>query len=219
MRRRQRTHLQCTVRPGPVSAGRLRDITFASRLVPLLEAVGVAFAAYALAAELFGAAGRRPGRTTLARVTARARDRPPRRHRRAVRPRRHAEFVGSRTLAPAPYHPRARMDRCGTGADRRYVDLRRAGRAGQPRGHPRGELAVRCPTRARPHGSGRCRDLDRLVDPVRDPGSSRPQPSDGHRSEAVSGRGFLSRVLQRERDPRLSARRRLHRGPLVVLAA
>ena len=38
------------------SANRLRDITFASRLVPLLEAVGVAFAAYALAAELFGAA-------------------------------------------------------------------------------------------------------------------------------------------------------------------
>jgi Dolichyl-phosphate-mannose-protein mannosyltransferase len=37
------------------SADRLRDITFASRLVPLLEAVGVAFAAYALAAELFGA--------------------------------------------------------------------------------------------------------------------------------------------------------------------
>ncbi len=38
------------------SADRLRDITFASRLVPLLEAVGVAFVAYALAAELFGAA-------------------------------------------------------------------------------------------------------------------------------------------------------------------
>jgi hypothetical protein len=37
-----------------VSAGRLRDVTFASRLVPLVEAVGVAFAAYALAAELFG---------------------------------------------------------------------------------------------------------------------------------------------------------------------
>ncbi|HEY9484338.1 MAG TPA: glycosyltransferase family 39 protein [Micromonosporaceae bacterium] len=37
------------------SADRLRDITFASRLVPLLETVGVAFAAYALAAELFGA--------------------------------------------------------------------------------------------------------------------------------------------------------------------
>jgi hypothetical protein len=38
-----------------VSAGRLRDVTFASRLVPLVMAVGVAFVAYALAGELFGA--------------------------------------------------------------------------------------------------------------------------------------------------------------------
>jgi len=38
-----------------LSAGRLGDVTFASRLVPLMEAVGVAFVAYALAAELFGA--------------------------------------------------------------------------------------------------------------------------------------------------------------------
>jgi 4-amino-4-deoxy-L-arabinose transferase-like glycosyltransferase len=39
-----------------VSAGSLRRVTFASRLVPLAESVGVAFAAYGLAAELFGAA-------------------------------------------------------------------------------------------------------------------------------------------------------------------
>lgn len=39
-----------------VSAGSLRRVTFASRLVPLAEAAGVAFAAYGLAAELFGAA-------------------------------------------------------------------------------------------------------------------------------------------------------------------
>jgi 4-amino-4-deoxy-L-arabinose transferase-like glycosyltransferase len=37
------------------AAGKLRDVTFASRIVPLIETVGVAFAAYALAAELFGA--------------------------------------------------------------------------------------------------------------------------------------------------------------------
>jgi hypothetical protein len=39
-----------------LSAGRLRIVTFASRLVPLAESAGVAFAAYALGAELFGAA-------------------------------------------------------------------------------------------------------------------------------------------------------------------
>jgi hypothetical protein len=39
-----------------VAAGRLRSVTFASRLVPLVETVGVALVAYALAAELFGAA-------------------------------------------------------------------------------------------------------------------------------------------------------------------
>ena len=39
-----------------VGAGRLRIVTFASRLVPLAESAGVAFAAYALGAELFGAA-------------------------------------------------------------------------------------------------------------------------------------------------------------------
>jgi hypothetical protein len=38
------------------SAGRLRRVTFAARLVPLVETVGVALVVYALAAELFGAA-------------------------------------------------------------------------------------------------------------------------------------------------------------------
>ena len=39
-----------------LSADSLRRVTFASRLVPLAESVGVAFAVYGLAAELFGAA-------------------------------------------------------------------------------------------------------------------------------------------------------------------
>jgi len=39
-----------------ISAGSLRRVTLASRLVPLAESVGVALAAYGLAAELFGAA-------------------------------------------------------------------------------------------------------------------------------------------------------------------
>jgi 4-amino-4-deoxy-L-arabinose transferase-like glycosyltransferase len=39
-----------------LAAGTLRRVTFASRLVPLAETAGVALAAYALAAELFGAA-------------------------------------------------------------------------------------------------------------------------------------------------------------------
>ncbi|HEY1488789.1 MAG TPA: hypothetical protein VGF84_21950 [Micromonosporaceae bacterium] len=43
-----------------LTAGRLDRVTFASRLVPLAETIGVAFAAYALAVELFGAAARRP---------------------------------------------------------------------------------------------------------------------------------------------------------------
>ncbi|HEU0239447.1 MAG TPA: glycosyltransferase family 39 protein [Micromonosporaceae bacterium] len=38
-----------------VAAGKLRDVTFAARIVPLIETVAVALVAYALAAELFGA--------------------------------------------------------------------------------------------------------------------------------------------------------------------
>ena len=38
-----------------LAAGRLRVVTFAARLVPLAESAGVAFAAYGLGAELFGA--------------------------------------------------------------------------------------------------------------------------------------------------------------------
>jgi 4-amino-4-deoxy-L-arabinose transferase-like glycosyltransferase len=39
-----------------LAAGRLRAVTFASRLVPLAESAGVALAVYGLAAELFGPA-------------------------------------------------------------------------------------------------------------------------------------------------------------------